>query len=320
MRLQALGSGAGGGALALPLALALRLALALPLALTACHRSPAPPPRPRVVSVEVADRSPQPVLDKNALTDRVKRALRKSGQFELAEPGADKPLAPGQASWRCRVEAAAAAERAGRDGMLHAMARVRCEPTAGAGAEALSAQALADQPLSAAGAGAGSDDVQDRLRALAERLAGDTVALLGRQQRLRMCPPAELLAALRDSDADIRRQAIQAAAFRRSHEAVPLLIGLLEDGQEDVRDMALGALTDIGDPAAVKAIVGRVKFGDVDELRKIIDPVAAMGGDEARAFLEFVASGHEDPEVRKLARRALEGMDRRAQTATTQKN
>jgi len=100
MRLQALGSGAGGGALALPLALALRLALALPLALTACHRSPAPPPRPRVVSVEVADRSPQPVLDKNALTDRVKRALRKSGQFELAEPGADKPLAPGQASWR----------------------------------------------------------------------------------------------------------------------------------------------------------------------------------------------------------------------------
>ena len=48
---------------------------------------------------------------------------------------------------------------------------------------------------------------------------------------------------------------------------------------------------------------------------KVIDPVASIGGDEAHAFLEFVGSGSEDPEIRKMAKEALERMDRRARTS-----
>jgi hypothetical protein len=36
------------------------------------------------------------------------------------------------------------------------------------------------------------------------------------------------------------------------------------------------------------------------------------GGDEARAYLEFVASGHESPEMRDLAKEALSHLEKRA--------
>ena len=287
-----------------------RLALlglwALVAGLAACHRGSRSPGVPRVVSIEVADRSPGRSLDQKALAARVARVLRASGLFEVPEPGPAASAAEGQSAWRCRLDVGGGVERAGREGMLHAIAQVDCEPTAGAGADSLSAQALGDQPL-LAGA-----DPRARLAELAGRLVEDTVGLLVRQQRLRTGSLADLLAALGDRDADVRRQAVRAAAYRRAREAVPRLIALLDDPQEDLRDMALGALSDIGDPQAVKALTSRVKFGDVDQLRRVIDPIAAMGGEEARAFLEFVASGHEDPEMRKLARSALERMDRRA--------
>jgi HEAT repeat protein len=171
----------------------------------------------------------------------------------------------------------------------------------------LSARALTDQTVK------GGGSTEDRMRALAGRLVNDTVGLVLKQYRLRTGPAGELLSALKDPDADVRRQAVRAAAFRREKTAVPALVELLDDSQEDLRDMVLGALTDIADPAAIKPITAHVKFSDTDQLRKIIDPVASIGGDEARAFLEFVGSGTEDPEIRKMAKDALERMDRRAQ-------
>jgi hypothetical protein len=46
-------------------------------------------------------------------------------------------------------------------------------------------------------------------------------------------------------------------------------------------------------------------------MAKILDAVGQIGGDEARAYLDFVSSGHEVPEVRALARAALERLERR---------
>jgi hypothetical protein len=274
-----------------------------------CHRSH-PPLLPRVASLEIVDRSPAGGLDRGALGARASAALGKAGVFEVLPQGQSRPLGEGQTAWRCRLEVAAAPEQAGGETLLRAAVQAECSPTGGgASADALSARALTDEKFIGP---AGSRDT--RLRELAGRLLEDTVGLLTRQQRLRVGPMAELLTALADPDADVRRQAVRAAAFRRAHEAAPLLVKLLDDPQEDLRDMALGALADIADPAAVKAITARVKFGDVDELRKIIDPVAAMGGEEAHTFLEFVASGHEDADIRTQARTALERMDRRAVT------
>jgi HEAT repeat protein len=274
-----------------------------------CKRKPAGPILPRVVSIDIADRSRESVLDGQAIAGRAAGALRESNLFEVLEPGVERELINGQQVWRCRIEVGAATDRGGTDAVVKAMADVECGPTGASGSDLLSARALADQPVK------GGGSTEERMRALAGRLVSDTVGLVVRQYRLRIGTTGELLAALKDVDADVRRQAVRAAAWRRERATLPALVALLDDPQDDLRDMALGALTDIADPAAIKPITARVKFSDTDQLRKVIDPVASIGGDEAHAFLEFVGSGSEDPEIRKMAKEALERMDRRARTA-----
>jgi hypothetical protein len=280
-----------------------RLLVAVVVLFAACHRGGAP--RPLITGIEVVDRSPTPVASRDDLRSAARQALAKTGMFEVV---IDKPPPSGAHTWRCRVESAAGSELAAGEGVLHAMARVSCGPVGDTGAETLTAQALGDQPHKT-----DSGAPEPRLRTLALRLLDDTIGLLARQQRLRTGPVPELVAALGDADADVRRQAVRAAAYRRARETVPALIALLDDSESDLRDMALGALADLGDPRAVGPLTKRVKFSERDDLRKIIDPVGTMGGPEARAFLEFVASGHEDPDIRRQAHSALERLDRRAQ-------
>jgi hypothetical protein len=279
-------------------------ALLLPL-VPACKSKPSGAALPRVVSLDIVDRSPRPLLDSKGIGDKVAEVLRGSGAFEVLPRGSDKLLADGQREWRCQVTIAVGADP-GDETVVHGMSQVDCHPKGDSGAEALTARALADLPASGA-------SVTGRAKELGGRLARDTASLVVKQQKLRTGPLAELMAALKDPDADVRRQGVRAAAYRRAREAVPQLVAMMDEPQADLADMALGALVDIGDPSAVKALTARVKFGDVDELRKLIDPIAAMGGDEARAFLEFVASGHEDADIRKMAKTALERMERRAQ-------
>jgi HEAT repeat protein len=285
-----------------------KLRILVVIALVAgCKRKPPGPLLPRVVSIDVTDRSRESVLDGHAIAGRAAGALRESNLFEVLDPGVERDLLPGQSVWKCRIDVGAATDRAGSEAVVKAMAEVECGPSGASGSDLLSARALTDQTVK------GGGSTEDRMRALAGRLVNDTVGLVLKQYRLRTGPAGELLSALKDPDADVRRQAVRAAAFRREKTAVPALVELLDDSQEDLRDMVLGALTDIADPAAIKPITAHVKFSDTDQLRKIIDPVASIGGDEARAFLEFVGSGTEDPEIRKMAKDALERMDRRAQ-------
>jgi hypothetical protein len=44
---------------------------------------------------------------------------------------------------------------------------------------------------------------------------------------------------------------------------------------------------------------------DRREMRKIVDALAALGGQEAADYLSFVADAHEDEEIRNMARAAL---------------
>jgi hypothetical protein len=47
-------------------------------------------------------------------------------------------------------------------------------------------------------------------------------------------------------------------------------------------------------------------------MRRIVDAIGLIGGDDARAYLEMVASGHEVPAVRELAEGALARLNRRS--------
>jgi hypothetical protein len=80
---------------------------------------------------------------------------------------------------------------------------------------------------------------------------------------------------------------------------------LLEDERGPVGEAAVGALAAIGDERGVPCII---HWAGTDDRRTLIslEPIAAIGGQEARAFLEMVASGHENAGVRRVAEHAME--------------
>lgn len=106
--------------------------------------------------------------------------------------------------------------------------------------------------------------------------------------------------------ADVREMSIKTAALRRLKAAVPEIVKVLKrDRRQRIRDLCLGALAEIRDPGAVLALTQYARLGDVQRLRKVIGVVGQIGGKEARAFLEITADGHEDEEIKTLARETL---------------
>jgi hypothetical protein len=137
------------------------------------------------------------------------------------------------------------------------------------------------------------------------RALGDAVAVLVKRDGIRRGQLAAVLASLDDQDPEVRADGFRAIAERQLHEATPRLIELLSVDEEDRRDGALGALVALREQRAVGAIVGHVEFNDIDSMRRVIDAVAQIGGEEAESYLELVAGGHELPGVRGLAAEAL---------------
>jgi hypothetical protein len=116
--------------------------------------------------------------------------------------------------------------------------------------------------------------------------------------------------------ADVREMAIKAAALRRLREAVPALLEVLvAEPRVRIQDLCLGALAEIKDPRAVPVLIPFSRKGEPDRLRKVIGVVGQIGGVEARAFLETLADGHEDPDLQKLARETMSQL--RLQPGTT---
>ena len=146
----------------------------------------------------------------------------------------------------------------------------------------------------------------------AERALEGTLETLIAEERLRSGDPAEIGAALGSPDPELKAMAIRYAGARRSRGLVGRLAGFLRDPDTDVRDAAIGALVEIGDPSAVKPLTEAIEFKDLDSMRRILDALAALGGDDAQSYLELVSSGHEDPRIRALAAAALERMQRKA--------
>jgi hypothetical protein len=94
-------------------------------------------------------------------------------------------------------------------------------------------------------------------------------------------------------------------------EEVPVLLDLLQHDHEATRDAALGALIALRERQAVARLTRNRSLRDRREMRKILEAVAILGGEEARDYLSFVADGHEDEEIRKLAADAKGRLERR---------
>jgi hypothetical protein len=280
------------------------LSLACTVSIVGCERTPL---APRLLGVQIVDLTPADAafdnIDIPALETRAKEILSRSGGFLVGE----RMAKPRVFEYRLRVEIRRE-EIQGHDAketLLRAYVVAHLMPVgAPIGTQSFDEAAAAERKV---------DRAHERDRALWRehllRAVGDVLATLGGRVRLWNGPITAILSALSGKDEELREEAILITGERHVSAAVPSLLALIKGADSAVRDRAIGALAAIGDRRAVRPLTELAHFRDLDELPKVLDALSAIGGDEARAYLELVASGHESAEVRELAKRALSHLD-----------
>ena len=149
------------------------------------------------------------------------------------------------------------------------------------------------------------------LNRLVLRIAGDLIDGYVAQRQLERGPPAVVHAALQADGGALRDDAIRAVGERKLHDEVPTLLRLLSDPDERTRDAALGSLIALGDRRAVSELTRTRSLRDRHEMRKMIEAISILGGQEADQYLSFVAATHDDDEIRAEAAAARARMQRR---------
>ncbi|ACY16655.1 hypothetical protein Hoch_4157 [Haliangium ochraceum DSM 14365] len=102
--------------------------------------------------------------------------------------------------------------------------------------------------------------------------------------------------------------ALDLAAYFATVDAFDAVAGALEHPASQVRERAAAVLVGLDRGRALARLTEQVRFDDVDSMRVVIDAAAAEGGDDARAYLEFVASGHPDASLQARARAGLDAL------------
>jgi hypothetical protein len=284
--------------------------LALGLAPAGCKKhAPAAPP-PEISEVRVVYKGQQlpgaPTLDLAALTASARAAIASSSGVPVREDGGVDSTRPRRYRLRVELEIGSAEDAASHRGNLRALVVAKLSPIGGEpGALSFEQTALAERAYTPGKPG------EPAWQAHAERAIRDCVGGVGARVKLAAGDARAIVAAIDGSDEDLRDEAITLAAERKQTAAVPALLKRLKGDDRALRDRAIGALAAIGDARAVRPLTEVAKFNDLGDLPKVLDALATIGGPEARSYLEFVASGHDNPEMRDLAKEALTHLDRR---------
>jgi hypothetical protein len=130
---------------------------------------------------------------------------------------------------------------------------------------------------------------------------------LAQRESMRQASDQELLERLHGliRDPGLLVLGLRLAGDRQLADALPVADNALHSDDAEVRAAAFSALVAIANPDAVDALTRDVDFSDHETLAQIIEAVSAIGGADAEAFLEFVATGHPDDAIRGKARSHL---------------
>lgn len=115
-----------------------------------------------------------------------------------------------------------------------------------------------------------------------------------------------LRARLGDGDAAVRDAAARLLVRRGSVAALPVLLERLQAEDLETVRWAVGLLVELKAEAAVNPMIEATRRQGPMVEREIVFAVGAIGGDDAEAYLDLIASGHDDPVVRASAEAALE--------------
>ncbi len=250
-------------------------------------------------------------LDIDAVAGVVRRMLLASDMVEgPAEDGGAVEIpvlrVKGQVGFECTEVDAKGIVRAG------ARLRLSTRPSTAPGAitEELSAGGEQTYDLTPA------FDRQRIGQQIAERTVTDLLSRFLGRRRLTTAPPAQIHAAITGDGGALRGEAIRLAGARGLRDEIPTLLALLQDDHEETRDAALGALIALRERRAVKELTQNRSLRNRHEMRKILEAIAILGGQEAADYLSFVAASHDDEEIRSLAAEAKRRLDRRSDAAS----
>jgi hypothetical protein len=302
-------------------------AILLVVSLAACKRS-APavvePPRTLLGPVTVNDLTPPDKAPAQLDTRELERVLRSrlvaTGLFERE---ADGGAPQGKGVTRVQVAVGVDGAEVEAKGLARARAALRLEtrPSNAPGAFTETLDGVGEETYAIPGHpgqhghGTGDADAPPRdkiFEALVLRVAGDLVDDLAARRRLASGSPEAIAAALAADGGSLRLEAIRVVGERKLTGQGPALIALLNDADETTRDAALGALIRLGDRKAVSELTRTRSLRDEREMRKIIEAISILGGQEAEDYLSFVASSHDDEEIRAQAEAARTRLSRRA--------
>ena len=132
------------------------------------------------------------------------------------------------------------------------------------------------------------------------------------RERVRVGGVEAVRQGLASGDSDTRLWSLELCAARRSVELFDEVARVLSSTDSSERDRAIAALVAMGDPRAVDLLARRAPFDDLDLLPAVIDGIITLGGDDAVEYLEFVASGHPEDDIRQRARQGLSRLKRPA--------
>jgi hypothetical protein len=307
------------------------------VAMPACKRgaqAPQAPPKPSLGTVTVDNRSPpRPELapsrrpedldiDEDAVAAALRKSLLASGLF-AAGPG-DGGAAP---TARARLLFGAECVELGAKGEARAQVRLRVDtrPSEAPGAVAFDLEGQGSEPYvvaptapkgkltegKLAPAAVQPEPKSPSLTALVTRITGDLIEGVAARRRLQEGSPGALHAALVADGGELREEAIRIVGERQLRDEVPTLLKLLSADEEPIRDAALGALIAMRERSAVRELTRSRSLRDRREMRKIIEAISILGGQEADEYLSFVAATHDDDEIKTEAASARTRLQRR---------
>lgn len=117
---------------------------------------------------------------------------------------------------------------------------------------------------------------------------------------------------LKDSDAPTRRAAVRLLVRRGDRRALPVLLERLKADEVDTLRETVGFLVELKAPESVNPLIEAANQRGPVFQREVVFAVSSIGGSDAEAYLDLVATGHDDPLVRASAEQALSELRARA--------
>lgn len=114
-----------------------------------------------------------------------------------------------------------------------------------------------------------------------------------------------LIEKLKDPDPSVADAAVRLLVRHQNKAALPALLERLKSDDLDTLRGVIGLLVELRAPESVNPLVEAANRRGPVFAREVVFAVGAIGGDDAEAYLDLVASGTDDPLLRASATQAL---------------